>query len=114
MADDDQTMEPTEEEGSCCGGKCSCGLDKEVSADDLALVSLITGVMSLFLTTAWTPAQRFMGLLLAATAVVTGWTGQRSSRREKQAIAGIVCGTLGLTWWLLVAWAPSVARFFTG
>jgi len=107
MDDDDQTVDATEHDGEeCCGGECQCGFDKEVAPDDLALLSLVTGVASLFLCMG-TPSHRFIGLLCGATAVVTGWAAQRTaSRREKQAIGGLVCGTIGLTIWLMATWGP--------
>ncbi|MBI5834047.1 MAG: DUF4190 domain-containing protein [Armatimonadetes bacterium] len=114
MADDDQTLEPTEDDESCCGGSCSCGMAKEVAPDDLALIALVSGVASLFLCMG-TPGHRFLGLLFGATAVVTGWAAQRTpGRREKQALTGIICGTIGLSLWLLATWMPGAYAWLCG
>jgi hypothetical protein len=89
------------DEGCCC---CNA-LDCELSADDLGLLALCTGAASIFMAMScgWT---RLLGLLCAATGLVSGYLAQKAAgRREKQAIAGMVCGSIGLCFWLLTSGA---------
>lgn len=109
--DDDETT-GHECEGECCGtcgsGACACGacgLDEM----DLAVISLCTGAASIFLPMGggWLP---LLGLVCAVTALVCGYKSlQAEHKREKAAERGLLCGAVGLVFWLLRASGPGCA-----
>lgn len=106
MSDEPEVQ--ADEEGGCgcdCGEQCGCGTsccECELSPEDLAVVSLCTGAMSILLTLAFGGPLVLLGLACAATAVVTGYLSLRCEhRREKLAENGLVCGSIGIAFWLL-------------
>jgi hypothetical protein len=78
-------------------------LDQEIGPDDMALLSLCTGVASLILSMGPDAGRRLqLALLGGAVAVSSGWLAARNEcRHQKQAITGIICGVIGLCTYLL-------------
>lgn len=84
------------------GGSC---LAKECSPDDLALVSVLTGVMGLVLAGAPGGVVALLHPVLSGTALVTGFYAacalNPESQRAKTAIWGLVLGGLGAALFIL-------------
>ena len=93
------------EETEALGGRCPCRglLEKEIDADDMALIALCTGVASLIISVFGAPGWRSaLGLVCGALAVSCGWLAARNEgRHTKQAVAGLICGMIGLCFQLL-------------
>ncbi|MBI2300103.1 MAG: hypothetical protein HYU66_14365 [Armatimonadetes bacterium] len=104
MAEDEPHVEPEHEHEhgdscACCGGEVECPLDQ----DDMAMVSLGTGVAAMvFGVFGWGTWPHFLALPLGVLAVASACRAVKcGTQNKKQATKGMVFGVIGLCAWLI-------------
>lgn len=98
------------------GKACPCCPELEIDADDMAIASLCGGVgslcLALFSFHLW---PHFLALPLGLGALGAGLQAIKlGTKYEKQALAGMVCGTAGLAIWLVGLAARAVRHVLGG
>lgn len=85
-------------EACCPCGTCECKMDDE----DLAILSLGTGVASLVFGMFGWHHFHFLALPLGVCALVCGTKALKANtKRDRQAIQGVVCGVIGASFWII-------------
>jgi hypothetical protein len=86
-------------------GRCPCRnlLEKEIDANDMALIAMCAGGASLIISLSMAPGWRaLVGTVCGALAVTCGWLAARNEcRYGDEAKAGMICGVVALCLQLL-------------
>lgn len=94
----------------CASGTCECTMDDE----DLAILALGTGVASLIFGMFGWHNFHFLALPLGLCAMICGTKALKANtKRDRQAVQGVVCGVIGASFWVISLGLRAVHALFS-